>query len=223
MTQLFYLLGLNNNLKPVILASTPYPLAKKRRHFKKSIFQRRKFFETSRKWKPKWRYLRRKKSLQDSSIYMMDAMQAQEDQHQIDAKDTIPVPQVLVKIYLDKYSKPVTVIAFFDTGAAATIMNPDVLPLEWWKPHTTFFNIAANYPFATYLKTTQLGSFPTAWVHRIYPDEVTYSNNEYRSLQKYLFPLNRMIPFEILPPPNIDASWDTVPDGPYYQQILQAL
>ncbi|KAG8481584.1 hypothetical protein CXB51_026542 [Gossypium anomalum] len=33
------------------------------------------------------------------------------------------------------YSKPITIIAFIDTGAAETIMNPDVLPPEWWKPH----------------------------------------------------------------------------------------
>ncbi|KAH1033161.1 hypothetical protein J1N35_045335 [Gossypium stocksii] len=57
----------------------------------------------------------------------------------------------------------------------------------------------------------------------IYPDEVTYSDVEYRNLQKYLCQLNRVIPFEIWPPPDIDAHWDTVPNGPYYQQILQAL
>ncbi|KAA3479585.1 RNA-directed DNA polymerase-like protein [Gossypium australe] len=37
--------------------------------------------------------------------------------------------------------------------AAATIMNPGVLPSEWWMPHTTFFNSSANYPFAAYLKS----------------------------------------------------------------------
>ncbi|KAH1122500.1 hypothetical protein J1N35_005660, partial [Gossypium stocksii] len=57
----------------------------------------------------------------------------------------------------------------------------------------------------------------------IYPNEVIYSNNEYRSLQKYLFQLNQTIPIEIWHPPNIDALWDTMPDGLYYQQILQAL
>ncbi|KAH1108879.1 hypothetical protein J1N35_012647 [Gossypium stocksii] len=74
-------------------------------------------------------------------------------QHQTVAKDVVPIPQVLVKIYLDKYSKPITIIVFLDTGAAATIMNPDVLPAHWWKPYTAIFNSAANRLFATYLKS----------------------------------------------------------------------
>ncbi|KAK8496874.1 hypothetical protein V6N11_057950 [Hibiscus sabdariffa] len=52
-------------------------------------------------------------------------------------------------------------------------MNPDVLPLEWWKPHIKYFNSAADQTFATHLisnpitiqffpgcaiKTTVLGS-----------------------------------------------------------------
>ncbi|KAH1114459.1 hypothetical protein J1N35_007837 [Gossypium stocksii] len=72
-------------------------------------------------------------------------------------------------------------------------------------------------------RATQLGSFPTTWVHRIYPDEVTYSDIEYRNLQKYLCQLNYTILVKIWPPPDIEAHWDTVPDGLYYQQILQAL
>ncbi|MBA0560999.1 hypothetical protein Golob_017860, partial [Gossypium lobatum] len=319
---------------------------------------------------------------------------AQETQHQsVIAKDTVLVPQVLVKIYLDKYSKPITVIAFLDTGAVATIMNLDVLPSEWWIPHTAFFNSATNYPFTTYLKNkpitiqffprcfvkttilgsklpgkdiviegkyssrphiaekliefpdadltkkqiqqflripydgkrilqidasdkdwgailfeelerkrhicgfkngrftnaelhyhstlkeilavkkdlltrptkevmalrtsqprpimmyrpvalsssknsvqaflippnlnpefpSELGSFPTAWIHIIYSDEVTHFDNEYINLQKYVCQFNRVIPFEIWPPPHINAPWDTVLDGPYYQQLLQAL
>ncbi|KAH1065265.1 hypothetical protein J1N35_030252 [Gossypium stocksii] len=72
-------------------------------------------------------------------------------------------------------------------------------------------------------EATQLSSFPIAWVHKIYSDEVKYSNNEHKSLQKYLCHLNRVIPVEIWPPSDIDTPWDTMPDGPYYQQILQAL
>lgn len=32
-------------------------------------------------------------------------------------------------------------------------------------------------------RATQLGSFLTAWIHRIYSDEVRHSDNEYRNLQ----------------------------------------
>ncbi|KAH1030760.1 hypothetical protein J1N35_042934 [Gossypium stocksii] len=85
---------------------------------------------------------------------MMITMQALQIQHQsVVANDTVPVLQVLVKIYLDKYNKPITIIAFLDTRVVAIIMNPDVLPSEWWIPHITFFNSTANYPFTTYLKS----------------------------------------------------------------------
>ncbi|KAG8477864.1 hypothetical protein CXB51_027506 [Gossypium anomalum] len=65
--------------------------------------------------------------------------------------DKVSVPHIPVKVYLDKYSKPITVIAFIDTGAAETIMNPDALPSEWWKPHIRFFDSAVNVSFATHL------------------------------------------------------------------------
>ncbi|KAG8482389.1 hypothetical protein CXB51_027288 [Gossypium anomalum] len=37
-------------------------------------------------------------------------------------------PNIPVKVNTDKYSKPITVIAFVDTGSAESIMNPDILP-----------------------------------------------------------------------------------------------
>ncbi|PKI73701.1 hypothetical protein CRG98_005942 [Punica granatum] len=46
------------------------------------------------------------------------------------------VPHVLVLVYTSKYSKPIKVIAFLDTGAAQTIMNLEVLPQQCWKPFT---------------------------------------------------------------------------------------
>ncbi|KAK5842483.1 hypothetical protein PVK06_004847 [Gossypium arboreum] len=60
-----------------------------------------------------------------SNVHMLQA-QVQKD-HSI----IVPVPHIPVKIYLNKYSKPITVIAFIDTGTANTIINPDVLPLDW--------------------------------------------------------------------------------------------
>ncbi|KAK8575413.1 hypothetical protein V6N12_063086 [Hibiscus sabdariffa] len=64
---------------------------------------------------------------------------------------TVPAPHVSVSIYLGKYDKPTEVIAFIDTGAAKTIMNPDVPPAEWWKPHTRIFSTTSNDEFATHL------------------------------------------------------------------------
>ncbi|KAH1098302.1 hypothetical protein J1N35_015223 [Gossypium stocksii] len=80
-----------------------------------------------------------------SAVHMMQA-QVQKDYDSI-----IPVPHILANVYLDKYSKPITIISFIDTGVATTIMNPDVLPPEWWKPHVRYFNSTADHPFATHL------------------------------------------------------------------------
>ncbi|KAK8479892.1 hypothetical protein V6N11_074086 [Hibiscus sabdariffa] len=63
----------------------------------------------------------------------------------------IPAPHIPVSVYLSKYDKPIEVIAFIDTGAAKTIMNPDILPPELWKPHTRIFSTASNDEFATHL------------------------------------------------------------------------
>ncbi|KAK8314242.1 hypothetical protein V6Z12_D01G158900 [Gossypium hirsutum] len=65
----------------------------------------------------------------------------------------IPIPHVLVSIYLEKYSKPIIVIAFIDTGAAEKIMNPEALPAEWWEPYTRYFQSAAKKVFATHLRS----------------------------------------------------------------------
>ncbi|MBA0858876.1 hypothetical protein Goshw_001369 [Gossypium schwendimanii] len=112
--------------------------------------------------------------------------------------------------------------------------------LSWFHPFDQWLNMITNEQmrtprhkaviifyipqyFVQYGRATQLGSFPTAWIHRIYSDEVMHFDNEYINLQKYLCQFNRVISFEIWPPPHINAPWDTVLDGPYYQQLLQAL
>ncbi|GJT28773.1 putative zinc finger, CCHC-type containing protein [Tanacetum coccineum] len=54
-------------------------------------------------------------------------------------------PLPLAKIYLltDAYAKPIPVIAFFDTGSSVSILNPNILPDHYWKPHHQNF-MAAN-------------------------------------------------------------------------------
>ncbi|KAK9014007.1 hypothetical protein V6N11_005181 [Hibiscus sabdariffa] len=85
----------------------------------------------------------------------------------------VPIPHFQAAVYLEKYDKPIPIIAFIDTGAAMPIMNPDILPKEWWKPHTRYFTSASDQTFKTtliskpitiqffpgcYVKTTVLGS-----------------------------------------------------------------
>ena len=48
---------------------------------------------------------------------------------------TNPTPIAQGHILLDTYSRPIPVIALFDTRVAATIFNPKILPTEFWLPH----------------------------------------------------------------------------------------
>ena len=48
---------------------------------------------------------------------------------------TSPTPIVQVHILLETYSRPITVIALFDTKATTTILHPKILPTEFLLPH----------------------------------------------------------------------------------------
>ncbi|CDP22087.1 unnamed protein product, partial [Coffea canephora] len=58
-------------------------------------------------------------------------------------------PQTLIHILLDKYSKPIPLIAFFDTGAYISIMRKDILPDSFWIPETNKFRAADGNIFET--------------------------------------------------------------------------
>ncbi|KAL4336066.1 hypothetical protein GQ457_07G043400 [Hibiscus cannabinus] len=86
----------------------------------------------------------------DSSTEEIYMLQAEINSSTIMAS-IVPTPHVPVSIYLDKYDKATDVIAFMDTGAAKTIMNPDILPTHWWKPHIRKFSTASSDEFVTKL------------------------------------------------------------------------
>jgi len=54
-----------------------------------------------------------------------------------------PKPHIPVHILPSKYDKPIKVIAYIDTGAQKTMVNPDILPADHWKQEDSYF-IAAN-------------------------------------------------------------------------------
>ena len=67
-----------------------------------------------------------------------------EDIFSLDPAPAISLLQPLAKlnILLGKYEKPIPVIAFLDTGAAVSIINPTVLPRSYWqKCSRSFVNI----------------------------------------------------------------------------------
>ena len=76
---------------------------------------------------------------------------------------TNPTPIAQVHILLDTYSRAILVIALFDTGAAATILHPNILPVEFWLPHNQMFRAANEETFLITLKSKPLfiRIFPT--------------------------------------------------------------
>nr|QJS95220.1 polyprotein [Petunia vein clearing virus] len=65
----------------------------------------------------------------------------------------VEIPQTEVKVYTSKWDKPISVIAFYDTGAAYSIMDPAILPSEYWIPHFRHFGTADDGILTTTVKT----------------------------------------------------------------------
>ncbi|KAL3643586.1 hypothetical protein CASFOL_014401 [Castilleja foliolosa] len=53
-----------------------------------------------------------------------------------------PLPNVKIYIFPTKYDKPIPVIAFLDTGAASSIIKPDILPSTHWNQCSAAFKAA---------------------------------------------------------------------------------
>ncbi|MBA0773984.1 hypothetical protein Gotri_009226, partial [Gossypium trilobum] len=72
-------------------------------------------------------------------------------------------------------------------------------------------------------RSIQLGSFPIAWIHKVFSDDIRNSNTHYKEIQKFLCQLNKVIPFEIWPPLDVTAPWDTwqIQHKPYHEEILK--
>ena len=76
---------------------------------------------------------------------------------------TNPTLIAQVHLLLDTYSRPIPVIALFDTGAATTILHPKILPQEFWLPHHQMFRAENGETFLITLKSKPLliRIFPT--------------------------------------------------------------
>ncbi|KAH9780668.1 hypothetical protein KPL71_008167 [Citrus sinensis] len=83
-----------------------------------------------------------------------------------------PIPFVKIQILLSKYSRPIPAIAFIDTGAQRSILNPAILPPETWISNENHFRAASGKLFSTKLRTKfrigiQLFPKLTVWTHVI--------------------------------------------------------
>ena len=67
--------------------------------------------------------------------------------------DYPPFPTVKVHILPSKYHVPIRIIAFIDTGAQRSMMNPAILPSQYWVNETHRFKAANGEVFKTTLVT----------------------------------------------------------------------
>jgi len=64
-----------------------------------------------------------------------------------------PQPCVDIQLLPSKYDKAIKVIAYLDTGAHKSMMDPDILPKEFWKKEVSYFVAADGKIFKTELIT----------------------------------------------------------------------
>ncbi|RDX86622.1 hypothetical protein CR513_32028, partial [Mucuna pruriens] len=60
-----------------------------------------------------------------------------------------PQPGIEIQLLPSKYQRPIKAIAYMDTGAQKTMMNPDILPKEAWKKEYSYFIAADGEVFIT--------------------------------------------------------------------------
>lgn len=87
---------------------------------------------------------------EESSAPPIPIFSIQEEQS---IKPAIPRPCVEIQVLAKKFEKPIKVIAFIDTGAQRTMMDPDILPQECWKNEVAYFVAADGKVFKTDLVT----------------------------------------------------------------------
>jgi len=66
---------------------------------------------------------------------------------------SLPAPNIEVHILPTKYEVPIKAIAFIDTGASRTMMNPKILHPDFWEPKELRFKAASGKVFTTELMT----------------------------------------------------------------------
>ena len=69
-------------------------------------------------------------------------------------------PSVKISVIPSKFHKPISVIGFLDTGAQRNMLNPKVIPPDYWENHTEYFKAANGNFFETSLITKKTHWYP---------------------------------------------------------------
>ncbi|KAH9684900.1 hypothetical protein KPL70_013722 [Citrus sinensis] len=92
-------------------------------------------------------------ALQNSSDSDSDQSQVIFHQQLLSLDTTVPIPSIKIQILPSKFQRPVPAIGLIDTGAQRTMLNPHILPSEYWTKSEEHFKAVNGKVFSTSLIT----------------------------------------------------------------------
>ncbi|KAH9763316.1 hypothetical protein KPL70_001124 [Citrus sinensis] len=93
-------------------------------------------------------------ALQNSSDdYESDEFQTVFHQQLLSLDTTIPIPSIKLHILPSKFQRPIPTIGLLDTGSQRSMLNPDILPSQYWQHSEEIFKAVNGKFFTTQLIT----------------------------------------------------------------------
>ncbi|KAH9716984.1 hypothetical protein KPL71_021659 [Citrus sinensis] len=92
-------------------------------------------------------------ALQNSSDSDSDQSQVIFHQQLLSLDTTVPIPSIKLQILPSKFQRPIPAIGLIDTGAQRSMLNPHILPSEYWTQFEEHFKAVNGKLFTTSLIT----------------------------------------------------------------------
>ncbi|KAH9792640.1 hypothetical protein KPL71_004208 [Citrus sinensis] len=92
-------------------------------------------------------------ALQNSSDSDNDQSQVIFHQQSLSLDTIVPIPSIKLQILPSKFQRPIPAIGFIDTGAQCSMLNPHILPSEYWTQSEEHFKAVNGKLFTTSLIT----------------------------------------------------------------------
>ncbi|KAH9693484.1 putative phospholipase A2 [Citrus sinensis] len=92
-------------------------------------------------------------ALQNSSDSDSDQSQVIFHQQLLSLDTTVPIPSIKLQILPSKFQRPIPAIGLIDTGAQRSMLNPHILPPEYWTQFEEHFKAVNGKLFTTSLIT----------------------------------------------------------------------
>ncbi|KAH9697706.1 hypothetical protein KPL71_023721 [Citrus sinensis] len=95
-------------------------------------------------------------ALQNSSDSDSDQSQVIFHQQSLSLDTTVPIPSIKLQILPSKFQRPIPAIGLIDTSAQHSMLNPHILPSEYWSQSEEHFKAVNGKLFTTSLITKKL-------------------------------------------------------------------